>query len=168
MMRMAMAAALLAGCVPATTDNGVNSSGGAGEGAAQVDSISYERGPCFGFCPVYRVTVRADGTGTFEGRSHTAVTGTRTFSVTEDQYRAFADHLAPLRPASGSVRLADPRECDPYATDHPSAEVTWEGSGERQSYYLYFGCAMPRNRPARQRLEAAPALLPIAEFIGRQ
>ena len=33
--------------------------------AAQVTSISYEATPCFGFCPIYRVTVRADGSGLF-------------------------------------------------------------------------------------------------------
>ncbi|HEY0326511.1 MAG TPA: DUF6438 domain-containing protein, partial [Allosphingosinicella sp.] len=41
------------------------------------ESISYETGPCFGACPVYRVTVSPDGTGTVEGRRVTAVTGER-------------------------------------------------------------------------------------------
>ena len=41
--------------------------------AASAQSISYETGPCFGACPVFRVTVSPDGSGTFEGRRFTAV-----------------------------------------------------------------------------------------------
>ena len=90
--------------------------------AASAQSISYETGPCFGACPVFRVTVNSDGSGTFEGRRFTAVTGERGFRVTPAQYRAFADQLAPLRPASGTMRYAG-EACEMTATDMPSAEV---------------------------------------------
>ena len=131
------------------------------------ESISYETGPCFGACPVYRVTVSPDGTGTFEGRRFTAVTGERSFRLTPEQYRAFAAHLAPLRPAEGSVRLAG-EACTVLATDLPSAEVTWFSQiGSSQSYYLYYGCDMEKNAAAAERLRRAPSLLPIAEMIGR-
>jgi len=136
--------------------------------AIESESISYETGPCFGACPVYRVTVSPDGTGTFEGRRHTAVTGIRSFRATPAQYRAFRDQLAPLRPASGNVRLSG-EQCAMMATDLPSAEVTWfDIIGSSQSYYLYFGCDMERNRAAVERVRAAPGLLPIGELVGRE
>lgn len=146
----------LAACaaVPAT---------GAGQG---LESISYETGPCFGACPVYRFTVRADGSGTFEGRRFTAVEGVRGFRATPAQFRAFAAHLAPIRPGRGSVRYAG-EACRLTATDLPSAEVTWQGRSATQSLYFYFGCDMETNRAIAQRLRAAPALLPIADLIGR-
>ena len=131
------------------------------------DSISYETGPCFGACPVFRVSVGPDGNGTFEGRQHTAVVGERGFRVTAAQYQAFRNHLAPLRPAEGNVRLSG-EACRQMATDLPSAEVTWFSQiGNSQSYYLYYGCDMERNRAAAERLRQAPALLPIRELIGR-
>jgi hypothetical protein len=158
-MRIALAAALtlaLAGCMGRTD----------GPAVAEADAISFETGMCYGSCPVYKVTLRKDGSGTFEGKHFTAVTGERIFRVTPEQYRAFADHLEPLRPSSGSVRLAE-GACWNAATDHPSAEVTWVSSiGSSQSYHLDYGCDAERNREAIERLRSAPNLLPIREMIG--
>ncbi|MBX3563660.1 MAG: hypothetical protein KF730_03690 [Sphingomonas sp.] len=36
--------------------------------AIEGDSIRYETSACFGACPIYVVTLRPDGTGTFEGK----------------------------------------------------------------------------------------------------
>lgn len=130
-----------------------------------VVSVSYETGPCFGACPVYKVTVNADGTGLFEGRSFTAVTGERHFTLPLSQYRAFVAHLAPIRPASGDLRYSGPPLCRQMATDLPSAEVIWRPRGGVQHLYFYYGCDMERNRAIVARLEAAPRLLPIGDFI---
>ena len=130
-----------------------------------IRSLSYETGPCFGACPIYRVTVNRDGSAIFEGRRFTALTGTRSFRVTPQQFRAFAQQLAPLRPLEGSVRYAG-ATCTNMATDLPSVEVTWETAGEaRQQLYFYYGCDMERNRAIAERLTAAPGLLPIGDFI---
>jgi hypothetical protein len=132
--------------------------------ATPVETIVFETGPCFGTCPVYRVTVNSSGTGTFEGRHHTAVTGTRAFRLGPGQYQAFARHLAPLRPAQGTVRYAGER-CRSMATDMPSAEVTWRSRRGTQGLYFYYGCDMQRNRAIAARLTAAPGLLPIGDYI---
>ena len=135
--------------------------------AIEAPTITLETGPCFGACPVYAVTVRPDGNGTFVGRRFTAVTGERAFRITPDRYRAFAAHVAPLRPAHGEVRLSG-ENCRQMATDLPSAEVSWQvPGGERQAYYFYYGCDMERNRSIAERLSAAPHLLPIQSMIGR-
>jgi hypothetical protein len=128
-------------------------------------SIAYETGPCFGTCPVYRVTVRANGQGLFEGLRFTRVTGTRHFRISRKRYRLYARYLRPLRPASGSVRMDSGPQCSPMVTDLPSAEVTWTGPGT-QSFYYYFGCAPQRHRAIADRLRRAPRLLPIAGFIA--
>ena len=132
-----------------------------------IESLSYETGPCFGACPVYRVTVNRDGSGLFEGRRFTAVTGSRSFRMTPGQFEAFVRQLAPLRPLHGEVRYAG-ESCATVATDLPSAEVTWQSAGgDRQLLYFYYGCDMEKNRAIAERLDAAPALLPIGDFIGR-
>ena len=132
-----------------------------------VESITYETGPCFGACPVYTVTVNRDGTGLFEGRRFTAVSGERRFTLTPAQFDAFARQLEPLRPASGDQRYSGD-ECGVMATDLPSADIRWRGSdGAEQHLYFYFGCDMERNRAIADRIRAAPELLPIGELIGR-
>ena len=135
--------------------------------AGRVETISYETGPCFGACPVYRVTVNRDGSGVFEGRRFTAVTGERRFSATPEQFQAFARHLAPLRPATGEVNYSG-ENCRMNATDLPSADVEWRGAdGAQQRLSFYYGCDMELNQAIAERLSAAPGLLPIAELIGR-
>lgn len=135
--------------------------------AIESDAISYETGPCFGACPVFKVTVSPDGSGTFEGRQHTAVQGERAFRITPAQFRAFAAELAPLRPAEGVVRMSG-EACAQMATDLPSAEVTWFSQiGNSQGYYFYYGCDMEKNQAIAARLRRAPALLPIQAMIGR-
>jgi hypothetical protein len=133
--------------------------------ASPVQTIVFETGPCFGACPVYRVTLNSDGSGTFEGRRFTSVTGTRPFRATSAQALAFARHLEPIRPGRGAVRYAG-EACRSMATDMPSAEVTWRSPRGTQSLYFYYGCDMDRNREIAARLDAAPALLPIGDFIG--
>jgi uncharacterized protein DUF6438 len=146
------AMAALAGCA------------GAPPPATPVQTIAFETGPCFGACPVYRLTVNSDGSGTFEGRRFTAVTGPRPFRATPAQYRAFAAQLEPLRPAAGEVRYSG-EACRSMATDLPSAEVTWRSRRGEQRLYFYYGCDMERNRAIAERLTAAPGLLPIGDFI---
>lgn len=135
------------------------------------EAIRYETAPCFGTCPVYAVTVRPDGTGRFEGRSHTAVTGTRDFRLDPAAYRRFAETLARYRPREGDVRYA-PGEpnCEPAATDMPSATVTWESNtgAAPQTLSYYYGCRSDESRALAEALRAAPGLLPIAELIGRR
>ena len=129
------------------------------------ETISYETSPCFGACPVFKVTVKSDGTGVFEGRRFTAVEGIRRFRVTPGQYRAFAARLAPVRPASGTVSYSG-ENCENIATDLPSVDVTWT-SARREVRHLsfYHGCDMEKNRPIAERLQSAATLLPIAEWI---
>ena len=131
-----------------------------------VESIAYETGPCFGACPVYRVSVNRDGSGLFEGRRFTTVSGERRFQITPDQYRAFVGHLEPLRPSSGEMRYTGD-VCGAMATDMPSADVVWRSAlGADQHLYFYYGCDMERNRAIADRLRSAPDRLPIGHLIG--
>ena len=111
------------------------------------------------------MTVNSDGSGTFEGRRFTAVTGERAFQATPEEVRAFAAQLAPLRPAQGSVRFSG-ETCEMMATDMPSTEVTWHSEVGEQQLYFYHGCDMEKNQPIATRLNAARDLLPIGDFLG--
>lgn len=137
--------------------------------AIEQESIRYETAPCFGACPVYAVTVRPDGTGTFEGQRFTAVTGPRAFALDPVTYRRFAAALAPYRPASGDLRYA-PGEanCGNAPTDMPSASVTWHSNtgAAPQTLSFYYGCRGGGAEALAATLRRAPELLPIADLIG--
>jgi hypothetical protein len=132
-----------------------------------VESITYQTGACFGTCPVYTVTVHANGQGLFTGTAHTTVTGPHPFTVTPAQYQAFVNQLAPIRPASGIVRYDHtPTPCTHMATDMPSVDVKWHTFGnQQQELYYYYGCFFTGSPALGQRLSAAPNLLPIGSFI---
>jgi len=155
----AVAALLTAGCT--TTER-------PGPGvpvAIESDSIRYATAPCYGTCPVYVITIQPDGTGTFEGVRFTAVTGTREFKATPDQYRRFAAALQPYRPDNGEKLYEMGTELcgGPAPTDMPGVDVRWsEASGGAQHVSLYYGCGDQKMRDA---FRAAPQALPVSDFI---
>lgn len=132
--------------------------------AGAVQTIRYETGPCFGACPVYVLTVRSDGTGTFEGRQHTAVIGTREFTFTPQQFAAFHGRIEPYLPAHGERRIAEPG-CTSIATDLPSVDILVTQKGPQQHLYAYYGCDMDKNQAMFESLESAPDALPIRHLI---
>jgi hypothetical protein len=162
---IALGALALSGCV--------KPSGGPGPGKPvpiEGDSVRYETGPCYGRCPVYAVTVHPDGTGVFEGKRFTAVTGEKPFTLSRAQYDAFVAKLAPYRPESGQVRYAPGQQnCQPAATDASSVNITWTRAiGDSQGLYFYYGCRAPANLAIGQALGEASEALPIQDLIGER
>ena len=159
---LSVAALALAGCIPA---------GHPPQGPVPIEgaSITYETGPCFGRCPVYAITVRPDGTGTFEGKRFTAVTGARSFTLSRAEYDAFAARLAPYRPASGDVRYSHGEaNCPSAPTDMPSIDVRWTRAiGDSQGLYFYLGCRRG-NEAVAEALGGAVELLPVHDLIGER
>ena len=159
-MIAALAATLLAGCATTTT----TATTGGTPVAIERETIRYETARCFGTCPVYAVTIAPDGSGTFEGKRFTSVTGVREFRATPAAYRAFAAALAPYRPKEAETVLQPGSPgCENAPTDMPSVDIVWsEASGGRQHLNAYYGCGTQAMRAA---LRAAPDALPIAAFI---
>lgn len=157
-----LAGLALAGCIP-------QGRGPSGPMPIEGDSISYETGPCFGRCPVYAVTVRPDGTGSFEGKRFTAVTGARSFTLSRAQYDAFAARLAPYRPPSGEVRYSHgTANCPSAPTDMPSIDIRWTRAiGDSQNLYFYLGCRRG-NEALAEALGGAIELLPVHDLIGER
>jgi hypothetical protein len=122
----AAAASLAAACArPATP--GTSAGGPAAAGPALADSsvrITLERGPCFGTCPVYSVTLDGSGAVLFEGRRFVADTGISTGRVPP----ARIDSLVAELTAGGYFDFADRYRagepgCERYATDLPSVNT---------------------------------------------
>ena len=65
--------------------------------------MSLERGPCFGTCPVYKVTIERTGAVRFEGKRFVADTGVSTGTVSP----ARVDSLLAELDREGYWQLAD-------------------------------------------------------------
>jgi hypothetical protein len=136
--------------------------------AQAVETIRYQTSPCFGACPVYAVTVSSDGTGAFEGKRFTAVTGERRFTLTPAQFADFRQRLQPYRPADGERRIAaGEADCGAMMTDQPGAAVDWSGGDAPPARLsLYYGCTAPALAAMKTALRAAPEALPIGGFVA--
>ena len=104
--------------------------------------VTLERTPCFGTCPVYRVTASANGAVRFEGKSHVPHRGSAVGQVPKARldsllaelkaagYFSFEEQYVPGSPACGNA-----------ATDLPTVttSVTLDGRTKRIEHYR--GCA---------------------------
>lgn len=153
--------AALAGCAHNEAQPGEGSTAGP-------EAIRYETSPCFGMCPVYTVTVRRDGSGTFTGMRNTQVKGDRTFTVTPAQYAAFAARLAPYRPEGERLYQPGSPLCENAATDMPGVDVKWTGPKGTDHLNVYYGCDRRKNGAMIDALGNAVDALPIESLIGER
>ena len=103
--------------------------------------ITLERGPCFGTCPVYAVTLEGSGAVLFEGRRFVADTGVSTATVP----RADVDSLVKDLVAGGYFEFADQYRagepgCERYATDLPSVTTEVRAGGRTKRIEHDHGC----------------------------
>ena len=109
-------------CAPTST--GISPSAG----PAAAETITLSVGPCFGFCPVYTVSISPAGAVGFNGERHTAVLGEKTRMVDAETYRKIARQLAPFRPSEGDEVAV---ECSAAVSDTSPFTVTWIDAGGR-------------------------------------
>ena len=112
--------------------------------AASADStlITLERTPCFGTCPVYRVTLSGEGRVAFTGTRFVSRVGTATADLPPER----VDTLLRALEAGGYFGFADryvPGEppCARYATDLPSAITSVTARGRSKTIHHDHGCA---------------------------
>ena len=141
---VAASAALAAACArPATpAPSAARPSGAAGQATADsAVRITLERGPCFGTCPVYSVTLDGSGAVLFEGRRFVADTGLSTGRVPP----ARIDSLVAALTAGGYFDFADRYTagepgCERYATDLPSVITEVRAGGRTKRVEHDHGC----------------------------
>ncbi|HEX8031582.1 MAG TPA: DUF6438 domain-containing protein [Vicinamibacterales bacterium] len=125
MIRAATLPALFALGACATTSQ-TSHTGGA---TAQPQAITLSVGPCFGFCPVYELTVDAAGGVVFQGSRHTAILGERRRRVSPATYATLAADLARFKPTADT---SSPVECTAAVSDTSAYTVTWSEGGDRK------------------------------------
>ena len=132
------------------------------------ETITYATSACFGACPVYTVTLGPDGEGIFVGQRFTAVIGERRFQATPEQVRAFVAALRPYR-AHGEVLMTGAPFCKAMASDMPTIDIRWQPALAAPAHLAFDkGCDGEKHRRMAAALTGAPALLQIADLIGRR
>ena len=96
--------------------------------------VTLERGPCFGACPVYRLTVYGDGRVSYEGIRFVRIEGTRTATISEDNVRQLIAEFYAIDYFSlhDEYTHAD-------ATDMPSATTSITIGGKTKTIIHYHG-----------------------------
>lgn len=103
--------------------------------------ISLERTECFGTCPVYKVTISADGTVTFDGKRLVEKTGVAEGRISREEVgELIAGFEAANYFSLKDAYTPDSGHCPEVATDHPSANTSIRVGGKFKSVQHYHGC----------------------------
>jgi len=118
------------------------SPGKSGKSPADDVVITLERTTCYGTCPAYKLTIRGDGSVTYEGKKFVRIDGTRATTIdrgamaelvqafTDADYFALRDHYNFIRNADGSETMV---------TDLPTAYTSLTLNGRHKSVEDYIG-----------------------------
>jgi len=133
---------------------------------APAETIAYSVGPCFGFCPVYRVEVTPSGHIAFDGERHTATLGRQEVEGGTKAYRAIATSLAAYRPATGETAQT---QCDQRISDMQHYRIVWTAADGTQTVLEHDkGCRSKTNDGLNKALATLPEALGIADWTRQE
>ena len=105
--------------------------------------ISLERTECFGGCPVYKLTITADGAVVFRGRRFVKQDGaTIRSAITQDRLKQLIAEFDRVKFFSLDDDYSETRLLCP--TDHPSAFTSIRINGKSKTINHYLGCREPK------------------------
>lgn len=135
----------------------------AASGGAPKETISYSVGPCFGFCPVYSVSVTPAGHVVYKGERHTAVLGDKEAESGAGGYAAMSKGLAGFRPATGT---SEDTQCDQRMTDQQNYRIVWTAADGTETVLQHDkGCRSAHNDALNKVLEGLPGKLGIDTWV---
>ena len=120
--------------------------------------LETEPGFCMGHCDWYRLTVTIDGKARLRVYHNDEIVHRKQVRLTQEQYAAFRDRLAPFRPVSDRF-LQQPQQCDGFATDLGGYRVSWTDEGPPVRLVLNDGCGGKQFVTMRKALAGAAASL---------
>jgi hypothetical protein len=115
----------------------------------EITEITLERTPCFGTCPVYKVTLRRDGTALYEGVAYVAREGRYRGTIGAPLF----DRLARMAVEKGYFGLRG-RYAVPV-TDHPSVITSVLRGGTRKSVDHYANAGPAALKALETAIDAA-------------
>jgi hypothetical protein len=101
--------------------------------------ISFERTSCYGNCPAYKLTIKGDGTVTYEGIRDVKTVGKNSGTLTEGDLRAILKALDDANFLTIGDTVGQKCTCG-ECTDMPSAKISVTGAGLDHTVDHYHGC----------------------------
>ena len=132
---LAIVLASLAACSGSThaSTTPISNSGGAPTGAHEL-LASIERTACFGWCPIYKLTVYRDGAVEYEGEDYVKVKGKANGRLAPEELTALDD----LFQKAGYLAMHD-KYTDYSVTDMPSVNTSYSAGGQIKKIEHYLG-----------------------------
>ena len=126
-------------CFPETTPLQTTKPGA--QKVPQDTLITLERTGCYGMCPIYKVSISADGAVVFEGKRFVKKVGTARAAISQDQIRELIVAFEKINYFELRDRYVKPDDgCKQWLTDHPSALTSITSNGKTKSVNHYYGC----------------------------
>jgi membrane dipeptidase len=120
--------------------------------------ISLRRTICFGRCPAYSVTIREDGTVTYQGAEFTKISGTHTWKIDPAAVRSLAKEMQD----AGYFDLQD--EYRALVTDHPTTYTSLT-VGTRTKQIKNYVAGPPRLKEIEERIDQVAG---TKKYVGGQ
>ena len=111
----------------------ISNTGGTPTGGHEL-LASIERTACFGWCPIYKLTVFRDGSVLYEGEDYVKIKGKATGQLAPEQVSALDD----LFQKNGYLALHD-KYTDYSVTDMPSVNTSYSSGGKTKKIEHYLG-----------------------------
>jgi hypothetical protein len=135
--------------------------------AAGFTTATFERTPCFGTCPVYRVSVSGSGSVRFEGIRNVDSVGTFTGSISATAVsslrRAFDDAQYFTRQS-----LYGQSNCSPYGADAPRILTSITTSDKTKSIDHDLGCGNAAPAALSDLYRKFDEIVGTTRWIGRR
>jgi len=111
----------------------------AGEESANTQpTITLQRFGCYGTCPIYSVSIDAQGAVRFVGEKFVQFTGAHDSSVSTERYARLA--RAALALSALKDDYSPEHGCKRYVTDAPSLTVSLQSASLDKHVRVYLGC----------------------------
>ena len=133
------------------------------------DSLHLERGGCFGWCPVYKVDVDADGQISYEGEAFVVTIG-------EASGRASPTAIERLQSAISELKAMadlDPKGCAFWHTDDFDVKISIRSEKGMKTFADYHGCERMKDAGQDQLLkrlreleDSLDRILNVEHWIG--
>ena len=163
-----LAALFLSACAPQGYTPYYATPGGNGE-QTDLDQITLQRTACFGFCPIYDVTVYENDVLIFHGERFVAETGGAVSKRLPDgSFKKLVDIAKAHKFSEFDARYPNEAgdNCGPIPTDMPSIIISFEGKRLNHEVNLYQGCRFDGRESFDEMVLAMDAVLDIDDMIG--
>lgn len=103
--------------------------------------ITLERTPCYGMCPMYKITISADGTVVFQGTRFVKTVGAARTAISPSKVRELIDAFARIKYFELNNQYATRTDgCKQWFTDNPSAITSITVNARSKTVRHDYGC----------------------------